>query len=46
MDEKRFFKILVSVVIICSLLTLLHMIYGIFAYKQSSIIQFIAKELW
>ncbi len=46
MKQKTYFNILIAVVAICLILTIAHMIYAVNAYEHSSIIYFIAKELW
>ena len=46
MKSKTFLILLSVVVAVCVVLTLIHLIYAISAYKQCSIIYFIAKELW
>ena len=46
MKDSLFRKILLGIVCIGLLLTVIHMIYDIYAYQHSSIIYFIAKELW
>ena len=38
MEDKRFFRILIAVCIICFLLTVTHCIYAYKAYENSSII--------
>jgi len=45
--KTRTFLILLSVLLgVCLALTLLHLIYAVYAYQHCSIIYFIAKELW
>lgn len=46
MTERVFSKILIITVVICILLTAVHVIYDVYAYQHSSIIYFVAKELW
>ena len=46
MDETRYLKLLTAVVALGILLTLAHLCYAVYAYQHSSIIQFIARELW
>ncbi len=46
MKQKTYFNVLITVVVICLILTVAHMIYAVNAYEHSSIIYFIAKELW
>ncbi|MBQ8207454.1 MAG: hypothetical protein IJZ89_01815 [Clostridia bacterium] len=46
MKDRRFFIILISVIVLCLALTSAHIIYAVNAYQHSSIIYFIGKELW
>lgn len=46
MEEKKFKKLLLSVIILGLALTAAHAIYAIYAYDNSSIIRFISRELW
>ncbi|MBQ7385666.1 MAG: hypothetical protein IJW04_04055 [Ruminococcus sp.] len=46
MKIKIFYTVLLAVTVLCVLLTIAHVIYAVYAYQHSSIIQFIAKELW
>lgn len=46
MKNRTFIKILIIVAVVCILLTTAHVIYAYNAYQHSSIIEFIAKELW
>ena len=46
MKAKTFYVVLILVAVICVLLTIAHIVYAVYAYQHSSIIQFIAKELW
>lgn len=46
MKDRTFWILFLSVVGICLCLTLAHLIWAIFAYQSSSIITFIAGELW
>ena len=46
MNDRTFFKILIALVGVCLILTVAHLIWAVWAYQHSSIIQFIAKELW
>ncbi|MBR2986594.1 MAG: hypothetical protein IKC63_01100 [Clostridia bacterium] len=46
MNDHRYQKLLYTVLAIGTVLTLAHLIYVIIAYQHSSIITFIAKELW
>lgn len=46
MKDRTFSIILFSVTGLGIVLTLAHFIYVVYAYRHSSIIYFIAKELW
>ena len=46
MKQKTYYNILITIVAICLILTVAHLIYAIDAYQHCSIIYFIAKELW
>ncbi len=46
MQNDKFIKILYTVLILCALITIIHMGYIVYAYRNSSIIRFIARELW
>lgn len=46
MKQKTYFNILITVVVVCLILTIAHLIYAIIAYQHCSIIYFIARELW
>ena len=46
MKEKTFKTVLITVLVLCILLTVAHTAYAIYAYGNSSIIYFISKELW
>lgn len=46
MKTNTFLKILLVVLIVCLILTAVHIIYSFYAYEHASIIYFIAKELW
>ncbi len=46
MKERRFIKALIITVLIGLVITAVHLIYIYVAYQNSSIIQFIARELW
>lgn len=46
MNSKTFTTLLVAITFLCALLTVAHMLYAIDAYSRTSIIYFIAKELW
>lgn len=45
MKDRIFYRVLIAVVAVCLVLTLAHMVYGIYAYQHCSIIEFIAREL-
>lgn len=45
MKDRTFYRVLIAVVAVCLVLTLAHMVYGIYAYQHCSIIEFIAREL-
>lgn len=46
MKERTFKVVLLAVLAVCLVLTVAHFAYAVYAYDHSSIIQFIAKELW
>ncbi|MBR5446601.1 MAG: hypothetical protein IKV57_10770 [Clostridia bacterium] len=46
MEDKTFYRLFWSVLVLCLLVTLCHMAYCIYAYQHCSIIYFIGKELW
>ena len=46
MKESTYYRILLGVVIVCLVLTVAHVVYAAVAYHNSSIIQFVARELW
>ena len=46
MKNKVFISILLSVVIVCAVLTAAHALYALYLYRHCSIIYFISKELW
>ena len=46
MKAGTFERVLLGVIAIGLLLTALHVIYDVYAYQHSSIVYFIAKELW
>jgi hypothetical protein len=46
MSRRRFFTILIIIAVIGLLITVAHSVFIYFAYRNSSIIQFIARELW
>lgn len=46
MNRKAFSVLLGVVLSLCIILTVAHVAYVVYAYNHSSIIYFIAKELW
>ena len=46
MSDRKFIRILIIIILIGIIITAAHSIYICYAYQHSSIIQFIAKELW
>lgn len=46
MKDRTFMRVLLCVIAVCLVLTIAHMVYAVYAYQHSSIIEFIAKELW
>ncbi len=46
MNHKTFRRLALTVVGVCLIFTIIHMIYAIQAYQHCSIIYFIGKELW
>lgn len=46
MKTRSFYIVLFSVLAVCALLTVAHVLYALYAYQHCSIIYFIAKELW
>lgn len=46
MKNQTFMKVLICIIALCLALTIAHLVYVVYAYHHSSIIQFIAKELW
>lgn len=46
MNEKLFKRLFIAMIAICSVATVAHLLYAIFAYQNASIIAFIAGELW
>ena len=46
MSEQKFMRILIITVLLGVLITITHAVYIYFAYPNSSIIQFIAREVW
>ena len=46
MPQKYFYRLIVILMILGVGLTVAHVIYDVLAYHNSSIIYFIAEELW
>ena len=46
MKDRTFRIVLYSVLGLCVALTILHLVYAVWAYQHCSIIYFIGKELW
>lgn len=46
MKYVTFRRLIIAVTVLCLVLTVAHVIYDVYAYQHSSIIYFIAKELW
>ncbi|MCR4671016.1 MAG: hypothetical protein K5643_07495 [Saccharofermentans sp.] len=46
MSNKTFIKILIVIAALGLILTACHMAYIVYAYGNSSIIQFVARENW
>lgn len=46
MEPRKFRTLMYCVIGACLVLTVLHFGYAVYAYNHSSIIYFIAKELW
>lgn len=46
MKDRTFIRALLCVLAICLVLTVIHLVYAVYAYQHCSIIEFIAKELW
>ena len=46
MKDRTFTIVILTVIALCLILTVAHMIRAIDAYQRCSIIYFIAKELW
>lgn len=46
MKERTFRILLLTVIGLFLLLTIAHLGYAVYAYQHSSIVQFIAGELW
>ena len=46
MKNRTFTKVLIALIGVALLLTVIHLGYIVYAYQHSSIVYFIAKELW
>ncbi|MBQ7922841.1 MAG: hypothetical protein IJ325_09760 [Clostridia bacterium] len=46
MKDKLFWKLMIALLAVCLVVTVVHLIYAIYAYQHCSIIYFIGKELW
>ncbi|MBR7038117.1 MAG: hypothetical protein IKI21_02555 [Oscillospiraceae bacterium] len=46
MDDRKFLRLLIAVSLSGLVLTAVHAVYICLTYPHSSIIQFIARELW
>lgn len=46
MSRRTFLILLFAVLGLCTLLTVVHLIWAVYAYQHCSIIYFIGKELW
>lgn len=46
MKSKTFRTLALTIIWLCLIFTILHMVYAIYAYQHCSIIYFIGKELW
>lgn len=46
MKDKTFRILLLSLLGLCLVLTIGHLVYAIYAYQHCSIIYFIGRELW
>ncbi|MCR5085977.1 MAG: hypothetical protein K6B39_01130 [Lachnospiraceae bacterium] len=46
MSEKGYRRLVLAIFVTGIVLTLAHLCYIIYAYKQCSVIYFIAEELW
>ena len=46
MSDKAFYRFLFVLVFVLMALTVAHMVYALNAYHNSSIISYIAKEIW
>lgn len=46
MNEKTFRRALFILLIVCILVTIAHFTYDVFAYRNCSVIYFVARELW
>lgn len=46
MSDRKFYITLIVISLLGLIVTIAHCVYIYFAYQDSSIIQFIARELW
>ena len=46
MKDRTFLTILLCILGVCTVLTVAHFIYVIYAYNHCSIIYFVGKEFW
>lgn len=46
MSDKTYIRALIITLVLCFALTVAHMGYIAYAYKNSSIIYFISQEIW
>ena len=46
MSDRMYLKALTFMLIVCTVLTLAHMGYIVYAYRNSSIIYYISQEIW
>jgi len=46
MSDKTYIRALIITLVLCFALTVAHLVYIGYAYKNSSIIYFISQEIW
>lgn len=46
MSDKTFIRLVIVIAVVGFVLTAAHMAYIVYAYDNSSIIQFVAREYW
>ena len=46
MNDRKFITILTIIILIGIIITVVHSVYICYAYQNSSIIQFVSRELW